>query len=471
MTRRWLLCAVLVGGRAVAAELLPFDQPAPAVLRASPKKVFAHYFAPFPISLDNKDPPLDYYATGYLSPEGEGGKHRRSGGYLRERPLPRPPRPGADWADRDMEDEVRRAVALGLDGFTADILTTSGVHWERLERLLAAAARVDPGFKIVPMPDMDAELRTHPERLAAAVRSLASSPAVLRLPDGRLVVAPYDAQRQSAEWWRQWLAAMRADGIDVALVPLFQGWQRYAADFAPFSAGVSDWGPRWPSGAQTLREAPAAAHRLVPIWMAPVAPQDVRPKALRFWEAGGSLLFRTMWASAIEGGADWVQIITWNDYSEGTEIAPSTGIQWAFADLAAYYVTWFKTGRPPTIVRDVLCYFHRVQAIDAPRDTARQPEPFTLAGGDPARDEVELLAFLEKPGTLEIALGGETAREEAGQGVTSFRVPLRPGKPVFRLVRGGRAAITLESPWEIRERVVFQDLLYRAGCSNRPAVR
>src|SRR5579875_3228309 len=210
---------------------------------------------------------------------------------------------------------------------------------------------------------------------------------------------------------------MRADGIDVALIPLFQGWQRYAADFAPFSAGVSDWGPRWPSAAETLRAAPAAAHRLVPIWMAPVAPQDVRPKTLRFWEARGSLLFRAMWQSAIEGGGDWVQ------------------------------------------------------AVDAARDPARQPEPFALAGGDPPRDEVELLALLEKPGTLEIELGGRTARKEAGQGMTSFRIPLRPGRPVFRLVRGGRTAITLESPWEIRDRVVFQDLLYRAGCSNRPLGR
>jgi hypothetical protein len=42
---------------------------------------------------------------------------------------------------------------------------------------------------------------------------------------------------------------------------------------------------------------------------------------------------------------------------------------------------------------------------------------------------------------------------------------------VFRLVRGGRTEIALESPWEIRDRVVFQNLLYRAGCSNRPVAR
>ena len=55
---------------------------------------------------------------------------------------------------------------------------------------------------------------------------------------------------------------------------------------------------------------------------------------------------------AIDGGADWVQLITWNDYGEHTEIAPSTGTQHAFYDLTAYYTAWFKTGAAPRIVRD-----------------------------------------------------------------------------------------------------------------------
>jgi len=58
----------------------PFDQPSLSVLRQSPKKVFAHYFPPFPLSLDNKSPANDYYTMGYLSPAGESYKHLYCGG-------------------------------------------------------------------------------------------------------------------------------------------------------------------------------------------------------------------------------------------------------------------------------------------------------------------------------------------------------------------------------------------------------
>ena len=41
-------------------------------------KVFAHYFTPYPISLDNAAPSQDYYARNYLAPDGEGGAHGRT---------------------------------------------------------------------------------------------------------------------------------------------------------------------------------------------------------------------------------------------------------------------------------------------------------------------------------------------------------------------------------------------------------
>ncbi|MDP9416414.1 MAG: hypothetical protein M3P48_00915, partial [Actinomycetota bacterium] len=71
---------------------LPFDLPASSTLQASPRLVFAHYMPSLPISLDNQDPSTDYYARNFLTPTGEGGKHVAYGGYLRDRPMPRPVR-------------------------------------------------------------------------------------------------------------------------------------------------------------------------------------------------------------------------------------------------------------------------------------------------------------------------------------------------------------------------------------------
>lgn len=448
----------------------PFEPPPLKALRSSPRRVFAHYFTPFPVSLDNRDPEKDYYEVHYLSPDGEGGKHRAGGGYLRQRPLPRPPRPRRDWAELDLEEEVRRAAAIGLDGFAVDLLTTSGALWERTRLLMDAAVRVDPGFRILLMPDMEAELKKRPERMGEVLRELGRHPAALRMPDGRLVVSPFNAQNQDAAWWRNWIEEMKAAGMPVAFLPLFQGWERFAKDYAPLSAGFSDWGRRDPGGNRAWGAVPERARRHVPLWMMPVAPQDARPKDGVFWEAGNSENYRVMWENAILGKADWVHIITWNDYSESTEIAPSTGTQYAFYDLTAYYVAWFKTGRPPATRRDVLYYFHRVHPASAAPDPARQPRRMVLRGPGPPRDEIELLAVLAAPALLEIEIAGRVERKDAPAGMTSFKIPLAAGRPAFRALRGGRPVVSVKSAFEIVERIAVQDLMYRGGSSDRPPV-
>ena len=92
---------------------LPFDPPAPEVLNASGKKVFAwwHWFMR---SFDNISPPNDYYSVHFLNPLGQG--HSAYGSFIRERPLGRPPLSG-DWQVQDMMAEVVAAKAAGLTGF------------------------------------------------------------------------------------------------------------------------------------------------------------------------------------------------------------------------------------------------------------------------------------------------------------------------------------------------------------------
>jgi hypothetical protein len=448
-----------------------FDRPALSVLRQSPRKVFAHYFTSFPLSIDNKPAEQDYYTVHYLNPKGEKGKFEAVGGLLRERPLPRAPRQEANWQLSDMKEEVRRAVALGLDGFVCDILDYQGYHFERVKLLLEAADQVDPGFKIVLMPDMYARFKGQPERLTETIRTLAAYPAVYRLSDNRVVVSPFNAQMENAAWWKSWIKATETADLKIAFVPTFQQWSKYAAEFAPISAGMSDWGSRSPGAQAAWRTMPGKARQFTRLWMAAVSPQDMRPRSRVFTESGNSDVFRLMWKNAIEGKADWVQMVTWNDYSEGTEIAPSTKTQFAFYDLTAYYTTWFKTGQPPKITKDVLYYFHRVQSTDVEaRKTTPEARLKLSRGSDAPRNEIELLAFLTQPGTLEIELNGQKRRKSAEAGITSFKIPLESGRPTFRLLRQGRAAVTIRSAFEITDDTEYQNLLYHAGSSSRPPV-
>ncbi len=508
----------------LAQDPWPFDRPSLATLRASSKKVFAHYFTPYPLALSNVHwLTPDYYQREYLSPYGEddasypNGKHNAYGGLLRQRPLPTPVQTDTtNWDRLNLQKEVETARQLGLDGFTLDVLGygSTNTQWQRCLKLMDAANAVDTGFKIVIMPDMNAGpfVTTNPDayaNLKAAVRELSLKPAAYRHAVGgttRLVVAPYNAHKRTASWWQTWIADYNASyGEDIYFVPTFQGWASYASSFAPISDGFSDWGVRatppppgttgnaasaWVNFSQNVHGYTNSAGRTI-ISMAPVAPQDYRPKNNNlFSEANNSLNFRKSWENAIQPSgsstqrADWVQLITWNDYSEHTEISPSTGTQHAFYDLTAYYTTWFKTGTQPTIARDTIYYFHRKQHTTAPYDPAFQTSgaPST-SGTTPAADYIELLAFARNIAgnnsvTLEINLNNGTApitQTFTAPGIFSLRAPVPSGAtarctPSFRMLRGGSVVQSVTSNFEINNNIVWSDLLYRGGSSRRAPV-
>jgi len=452
-------------GGGSSAGPLPFDLPSTAVLRSSSHLVFAHYFTPYPLSLDNQPPSTDYYANDYLTPQGEGGIHDSYGGLLRDRPLPVPPQSG-NWRLSDLEQEVRTARAAGIDGFTTDILSLSGQNWSQLNLLIQAAHAVDPGFKIVLMPDMSS-LHTSQATLAAAIAQLAASPSVYRLGDGRLVLSPFEAEAQTPAWWSTVLADLGQRGIRVALVPLFLNFQSNARAFASISYGFSDWGVRSPSEQSGIAADVELAHSLGKLWMQPVSVQDERPDQGIYDEADNTENLRDGWDQAIDDGADWVQLTTWNDYSESTQFAPSLHNGYVYLDLSSYYLTRFKTGRWPAIVRDTVYVTNRVQFADAtPGDgqtLLMRPRPGTAT----PRDDVEVLTFLTAPATVDTVTGSVRGGYHADAGVQARLLPLQYGYNTAAVVRGGRTTAKVSSAYPVVADPQVQDLQYYAVSSGR----
>ncbi|MFB7783012.1 endo-1,3-alpha-glucanase family glycosylhydrolase [Streptomyces vinaceus] len=455
-------------GRAPGA--LPFDLPGPAALRtgeAGRKLVFAHYFTPYPLSLDNASADADYYARNYLNPAGENGKHERYGGLLRDRPLPVTPKPG-DWERANLEQEVRTARAAGLDGFTLDMLSLSGPNRDRAQLLMEAAHAVDPAFKVMLMPDMTSLNTDDPGVLADAVAALGKAPAAHRLGDGRLVVSPFKAEAKSVAWWTQVLDLLRTrHGIRTAFVPTFLDFDANSARFAPISHGFSEWGSRSYVGQESATRDVQRAHGLGKIWMQPVSVQDARPNQGVYDEAGNTATLRSTWTHAIDDGADWVQLTTWNDYSEGSQFAPSQHNGYTYLDLSSYYLTKFKTGSWPKIVRDTLYVSARTQFASAD-PTGPQSLVMSLRKGSAApRDTVEVLSFLTAPATVRTEVGGARDTHEAPAGIHSELLPLRPGTSSAAVVRGGKAATEVELPYAADRTVRVQDLQYYAATSGR----
>jgi len=438
---------------------------------ASATKVFAHYFPPYPISLDNKAPTSDYYATQYLDPAGEGGVHEAYGGLLRDRPIGRAPRAG-DWKLADLESEVREASSAGIDGFTVDVLSYSGSNWDQTVRLEQAAERVGDGFVVVPNLDMTTSSgRSDVSTTASRLAQLFGSSAAYRLSDGRYVLSTFEAEARSPTWWAE-LESVMAEryGIHLALISvLLDASDANLRDYAPVSYMLSSWGARDVDSIGEQSGKAALAKRLHVKWMEPIAVQDERPSAGLYAEADNTELLRSSWQQAIDERADAVQLVTWNDYSEGTQIAPSVEHGWVFLDICAYYIDWLKRGSAPGIDGDALYVTYRTQfaaAVPTSQEQLMQP---TLSGSMTApRDDVEVLTFLSQPGDVTVTVGGRTTSYRAPAGVSAKLVPLAVGQIAARLSRDGSPVLDVSASPSVKADPAVQDLDYHAvGASAR----
>lgn len=457
---------------AAATPTLPFD----LVASTSSKLVLAHYVPWFPVSFDNAPASRDTYETAYLDPDGEGGKHAAYGGFLRDRPLGRGVSADPAWRDADMRQEVREAISAGLDGFAVDIPSVSPTSrsWAAVVRLLRAAHDVDPSFHVLLQPDMVGLARFDSATIATALSQLATYPAAMRFGDGRLLVSPFYAEKRTVSWWTDWLGTMSVDhGVDVAFFPVLLNDVVWGDDFAGISVGMGNWGsrnPAWNSptatGATSPRGRIAAVHARGDLWMQPVSVQDERPRGGLFDEAANTENLRDTWQVARDGGADWVLLPTWNDYAEGTAIAPSVKHGRALLDLMAYYAAWFKTGRAPQIVRDAVYLTHRTQPSAALPEYG-QTRLMALRGGTPARDTVEALAFLTAPASVTVTVGGAATTCALPAGVATCVAPLRAGTVSAAVTRSGSTAVTVASPYQVTSSPYVQDLQYVAVSSLR----
>jgi Glycosyl hydrolase family 71 len=416
----------------------------------SSKKVFAHYFYPFPLSIDNRSPKTDYYNTQFLNKEGESDKWSAQGGYLRQRPLPVNASSDSHWKQLNMQLEVSTAIARGITGFAFDVMSVDQVTnaTSQLHLMLNAAQAVDSRFKIMVMPDMTA-LGSDFDGVVQIIESVAKSPAAYKLADGRLVVSAFDANLKSPAWWQAVLTRVKAAGISVAFVPTFLGWTQYADLYESISYGYGDWGTATANASSLLEDDASISHESFnKIFMMPVDSQQFRPKNYQFWEAGNSASFRVGWNNAIQGKADWVQLVTWNDYSESGEVSPYTDITLnpsigtGYYNLNGYFATWFLTGHTPTLTHDVLYYFYRREPTNA--KAPRQSQADKQTGSDAAENDIELLAFLTAPGDLKITIGGKTFTHSAAAGMVSYKIPTQPGTPVFTLSRGGKDVFSFQ---------------------------
>jgi hypothetical protein len=347
-------------------------------------------------------------------------------------------------------------------------MSTGGQNWDASVNVMKAAAQVG-GFAVVPMVDGSSSFSsTTPETAASLLSQLYKQGSAYK-EDGEYVLSSFKAEGASVSWWTQVINLLESQyGLPISFQAVFNN----ASDanlkaFAPIADGFGNWGTRTERTTLNSPDNVARAHALGKTWMAPVAVQDVRYRSLSWAEANNTASVRAQWSKAIAEKADYVQLVTWNDYSESTQIAPSQDHGSAFLDLTRFYTSWFHTGSQPAITTDAIVLTHRTQFV-----SARPSYPQSLMGAPaldgtstPARDLVEAVVWLPSAATVQITVGGSTKSFSAPAGVSAFTVPLELGNVSAKIVRSGVTADSVASPYAVVSTPYVQDLQYYAASS------
>ena len=450
----------------------PVDTPTPPVntpndVPTTAKLVFAHYFPPFPIHIDNVDPSKDYYARNYLQIHGEKDKYVKNGGFLRDRPVPTQPAARSDWQLEDLRTEVRQAKAAGINGFTLNVLTLSGQNWTASVNLMQAAKDVG-GFTVVPNLDGTASASTWtPDYVADKLATLFAYSSAQKVA-GEYLMSSFAPENRGSAFWDQVIQHLETDHhMPIKFIACFlAATDANMKAFAPFSYGFGNWGVRTVASVTKAPNFAAKAHALGKKWMGPISFQDARPNQNKYAEASNSETIRAMWGRAMSDPADYIQMVTWNDYSESTQFAPSMAHGSTLLDINRYWMDWWRSGKAGPITADHLYLTHRVMMSNAQVTSGIMNMAYTLGGmSTPPQDTVEALVFLVAPAQVSITTSAGTTNFNEPAGINAVTVPLKVGSISAKITRGPLVVKNVVSPYKVVPDPLVQDFQYWASGS------
>ena len=425
------------------------------------------------------------------------------------------------------EREIREAQALGIDGFALNaggwLQQPSYIRYAA--QMFEAAVRLHSGFHLMFSADMCcgnglADVEDMMRRFAGNPRYAS----VYFCYDNKFVLTTFAGDKEGVDFWQQVRSDLAtgahpsaatapnalASGspsnapLPTFLVPAFFWGGELPAKNAVqhgFDAwrntidGSFYWGIAGVPGSggplDQLRSSEAYASVMQAakkLYMAPVTVQFWGANANRYYEYSGGAGMRRMWMNAIEKThPDWVEIITWNDFIEGTSISPiddpnaypsanyltSSGIpahtlhyfhgHAAAGQLMRYYIEWYKTGKPPAITRDAVYWFYRTQPI---RYNAGKPPVEHKYG--PLQDAIYVTTNLTAPAELRVTCGKHVSVVRMPAGSTDTVVAFTPGPaPQFQLVREGKVAASGHGNDPIEATPLWNDFYYSTGSIER----
>jgi formylglycine-generating enzyme required for sulfatase activity len=370
------------------------------------------------------------------------------------------------------KQEIELAQRHGIDGFAMncgewmkkDAKTGAwqdGKYVKAAESMYEAARQLDSGFKLFVSADVNG-LCDLPENMGDMVTRFYDHPNQFRHGEQRVI----SAWAGGPDTYRPALDKLKADGRKVCFVPFLyppkykMAWSYETVlqffENQPHMDGIFYFGADDSVNGIVRRNAMGrrVTQRLGKIYMAGASPayNSANLRDFRGMEGYGA-----MWEGLIRDGADWVELVTWNDYQEDSNLMP---FRWpngqdrryfnrdeAFLDATGYYSAWYKTGVQPAITQDKVYVCYRSRSVWQRRAWNEKEQvwedvvlttrwPFDQPHDD-AGDFVYVTTFLTAPATLTVELAGKKHGFEQPAGIAHAAVPLAPGVPRVVLTRAG----------------------------------
>jgi len=369
------------------------------------------------------------------------------------------------------ERDIQDAQAAGIDGFALDLGDyddpAQPYYNTNVALIYNAAEQLGTGFKLF----FSVEL-TNTASIVDLISTYARRSNSFYY-NGKLVVSTFG--QNSTDWSNSVFSPLQTEGISVFFIPFF--WPNPVTELPNYSDAVNILntysnllnGLFFFGAAGLPAQLSAcnsnytlAVHQAGKIFMAGFTPHYwgcyQRTAGRRYYEYDGGEGTVSQWQSIIANQPDWVEIVTWNDFSESTYSSPlanpglyeaqtSAPVRYShagFIELSKRYIAWFKTGQQPAITNDSLFYFYRTHSTNLVASNTNDI-PVTWFFGDLA-DAIYNTVFLTAPAQLEIASGTNLFTNALPAGLQQIRTPFAPGPQTFTLKRNGAVVITTNGP-------------------------
>ena len=375
---------------------------------------------------------------------------------------------GHDETVDEFQAEIREARQSGIDGFAINIAGwAAGSYYQTVTRKMITAASRMTGFKILFSLD-----NLPADQSLQIVTEFASSPTILRV-EGRVVISSFGGDRA---WFDELTQKLLTVGVETTIVPamyyptfdLATHRKDVNLDVAVADKVMDDipgLGGYFYFGAandpevlsDNIRAIVNTAHSRGKIAMVGVSPfYKGFGKNSRVFETHGFEGMGAEWEAAISSDADWVELITWNDWGEGTYLAAigasSTAIwsgHWGnlldhsgYRAASAYFADWFKAKTRPPIDYCRVFYFYQVHpsyALGIVDPFSRPPVFGRPKNWNKLDGMIHLTGICPKPARVDVTVGGEVETVYLDSGVSSRRARAGFGKVALSVQIGNHS--------------------------------